>query len=420
LVEESILTDDFLRELINVGEVDLLVGLDTFNDAKTVGNVMQAVRAGLLRYFPRLRTVVVNADGGSRDGTQELVRAASISDMRHVSNLSSLRTLHCISTQYSRESSGGGLHTILAAADLLRASSLVVISPESTNMEPEWVERLVRPVAKENYDLITPIYRRHKFDALLVRTLLYPMTRAMYGKRLREPIPTDFAFSGRLATQFLAQEPTPSDVGRMGAELQLSLSAMSGDFRVGQSFLGTRERIEHGAAELVPAMRRTVGVLFASLENFAVWSAVKESQPVPTIGVEHEVNLEPLRVNRKRLHQMFATGVAELDPVLRSILYDTTLAELKALALQPEEEFVFPNELWATTVYEFAASHHQAVISRDHVIQALAPLYRGKALAFVLENRDASGVEIEKNVEAICLSFESLKPYLLEMWETGK
>jgi predicted component of type VI protein secretion system len=77
LVEESILTDDFLRELINVGEVDLLVGLDTFNDAKTVGNVMQAVRAGLLRYFPRLRTVVVNADGGSRDGTQELVRAES-------------------------------------------------------------------------------------------------------------------------------------------------------------------------------------------------------------------------------------------------------------------------------------------------------------------------------------------------------
>ena len=53
-------------------------------------------------------------------------------------------------------------------------------------------------------------------------------------------------------------------------------------------------------------------------------------------------------------------------------------------------------------------------------ILALAPLYRGKALAFVLENRDASGVEIEKNVEAICLSFESLKPYLLEMWETGK
>ena len=420
MVEESILTDDFLRELINVGEVDLLVGLATYNDAKTVGNVMQAVRAGLLRYFPRQRTVVVNADGGSRDGTQELVRDASISDMRHVSNLSSLRTLHCISTHYSRDGNGGALHTILAAAELLRASSLVVISPESTNMEPEWVERLVRPVAKENFDLITPIYRRHKFDALLVRTLLYPMIRAIYGKRLREPVPIDFAFSGRLATQFLAQESSSPDVQQTGVEMQLALAAMGGDFRVGQSFLGVRERMEHGAAELVPAMRRTVGVLFSSLENFAAWSTVKDSQPVPTIGVEHEVSLEPLRVNRKRLHQMFVSGVEELDPVLRTILYDTTLAELKALAQQPEEEFVFPDELWVTTVYEFAASHHKAVISRDHVIQALAPLYRGKALAFVLENREASAEEIEKNVEALCLSFESLKPYLLQLWDGGK
>jgi glucosylglycerate synthase len=420
LVEESILTDDFLRELINVGEVDILVGLPTYNDAKTVGSVVQTVRAGLLRYFPRQRAVVVNADGGSRDGTQELVRAVSISDMRHVSNLYALRTLHCISTQYSREGNGGALHTILGAAELLRATSLVVVSPESTTMEPEWIERLVRPVAKENFDLISPIYRRHKFDALLVRTLVYPMTRAMYGKRLREPYPIDFAFSGRLATQFLGQDPGTQAIPQGGAEMQLSLAAMSGDFRVGQSFLGTKERVEHGSAELVPALRRTVGILFSSLENFAAWSTIKESLPVPTIGVEHEVSLEPLRVNRKRLYQMFVSGVAELEPVLKSILSPDTLAQLQAVAQQPEESCRYPDELWVETVYEFAASHHKAVISRDHIIQALAPLYRGKALTFVGENREASAEQVEKNVEALCLTFESLKPYLLELWDGGK
>jgi glycosyltransferase involved in cell wall biosynthesis len=81
LPEETILTDDFLRELINVGEVDILIGVPTYNDAKTVGQVVQAIRAGLLKYFPRQRAVIVNADGGSRDGSQELVRAASISDL---------------------------------------------------------------------------------------------------------------------------------------------------------------------------------------------------------------------------------------------------------------------------------------------------------------------------------------------------
>ncbi|HEX4486440.1 MAG TPA: hypothetical protein VH088_09255 [Terriglobales bacterium] len=420
MVEESILTDDFLRELINVGEVDILVGLPTYNDAKTVGNVVQAVRAGLLRYFPRARAVVVNADGGSRDGTQELVRAASISDMRHVSNLYALRTLHCISTQYSREGNGGALHTILGAAELLRASTLMVISPESANMEPEWVDRLLRPVSKDNFDLITPIYRRHKFDALLMRTLVYPMTRAIYGKRLREPYPTDFAFSGKLAMQVLGEDPSAHEPGYDGAEMRLALSAMSGDFRVGQSFLGTKERVEHGAADLVAAMRRTVGVLFSSLENFAAWSNIKESQPVPTIGVESEVSLEPLRVNRKRLYQMFVSGVAELEPVLKSILSPETLAALQAVAQQPEETCLFNDELWVKTVYEFAASHHKAVISRDHVIQALAPLYRGKALTFVGENREASAEQVEQNVEALCLTFERLKPYLLQLWGGGK
>ena len=74
LAEESILTDEFLRQLIDVGEADVLVGVPTYNNAATVGQVVQTIRAGLLKYFPRERAVIVNADGGSRDQTCELVR----------------------------------------------------------------------------------------------------------------------------------------------------------------------------------------------------------------------------------------------------------------------------------------------------------------------------------------------------------
>ena len=48
MAEETILTDDFLRELMNVGEVDVLIGVPTYNDAKTVGHVVQGIRAGLV------------------------------------------------------------------------------------------------------------------------------------------------------------------------------------------------------------------------------------------------------------------------------------------------------------------------------------------------------------------------------------
>src|SRR5215469_6187990 len=144
--ETSILSDDFIRELINVGEVDIVVGVPTYNDARTVGQVVQNVRAGLLKYFPRERAVIINADGGSRDGTQDLVRAASISDTVLAPDVQALRTLHSISTRYEGGPANGiALNTIFAAADLLQARACAVVSPGSTTLEPEWTDKLLRP-----------------------------------------------------------------------------------------------------------------------------------------------------------------------------------------------------------------------------------------------------------------------------------
>lgn len=422
MAEESILTDDFLRELINVGEVDILVGVPTYNDAGTVGQVVQAVRAGLLKYFPRHRVVIVNADGGSRDASRDLVRAASISDLQKASNLHALRTLHCVSTRYPGDpSTGAALHTFLSAAELLRATAVAVISPETSNFEPEWIARLLRPVASQNLDLVTPIYCRHKFDGLLVRNLAYPLVRALYGKRLREPIPSELAFSGQLATHFLNQEVWAQDAGRVGTELAIVISALSGGFRVAQSFLGPKQRAEHAPADLVLALRQTAGVLFWSMEqNQTIWQQQQASQPIPTEGPECQVTLDPMRINRKRLYQMFAHGVAELQPVLNSLLTPGTMTELQRIGGLPEEQFCYPDELWVRTVYEFAASYYRQVISRDHIVQALAPLYRGRAYCFLMENRDASAEQVENNVEALCQTFERLKPSLEEVWQEKK
>ena len=137
LEDESFLSDDFLRQLINVGEVDILVGLPTHNNAKTVGSVVQTIRSGILRGFPRERAVIINADGGSRDGTPELVTGVSIDDLRPASNLNALRTLHSISTKYDGGAgSGTALRTILAAAELLRAKACILLSPESPTLNP--------------------------------------------------------------------------------------------------------------------------------------------------------------------------------------------------------------------------------------------------------------------------------------------
>jgi hypothetical protein len=294
-----------------------------------------------------------------------------------------------------------------------------VLSPESANIEPEWLSKLLRPIFDDGFDLVTPTYRRHKFEGLLITNLLYPMTRALYGLRIREAYSPEFGFSGRLGSQFLGQNVWSDGNEGAGVELRFTLAAITGRYRICQSFLGEKDHVERRAADLVPALRQTVGALFSALEpNFPVWSAVAGSQAAPTTGVDHEVLLEPLRVNRKRLREMFSTGVAELGSVLQSILSSSTLAELQRIARLGGEEFHYPVELWVRTVYEFAASYQKSVISQDHIIQALAPLFRGRVLTFLMENRNASADDVENNIETLCLEFERLKPYLLQMWKS--
>jgi hypothetical protein len=418
LAEESSLSDDFLGQLISVGEVDILVGVPTHNNAKTIGPIVETIQAGLLTFFPRERIAIINADGGSRDGTPGLVVNAAIGDAQRSSKLYALRTLHSISTQYaSSPASGTALRTILAAAELLRAKACAVISPESTQMTTGWLAALLRPIYAEQFDLVLPTYRRHRFDGILLTNLVYPMIRAVYGLRIREPYALEFAFSGRLGSQFLAQNPWHDETARAGSEIQFTLAAIAGGYRICQSFLGTKEHVERHSADLVPAMRQTVGVLFSSLEpNFSLWNTKAGSLPIPTTGAAQEFTLEPLRINRKRLREMFSTGVAELESVFQAILSASTLAELQRIAGLDEAHFRYSEELWVKTVYEFAVAYHKSVISRDHIIQALAPLFRGRAFTFLMENRNGSANDVENSIESLCLEFERLKPYLLERW----
>lgn len=422
MADENILSDDFIRQLIDVGEVDILVGVPTHNDAKTVEPAIRAVQAGIIRTFPRERAVILNADGGSSDGTPDVIMGASIDDVHRSFDGYTLRTLHAISTRYANSpSSTTALHTILAAAELLRAKACTVICPDSATIEPEGVANLLRPVYRDHFDLVAPIYRRHKFEGILLTNLLYPMTRALFGQRVREPYASEFAFSGRLASQFLSQHKWDTESEDYDPELELTIRALSDGGRICQAFLGPRTSSGRQSRDLVHAMRQTVGLLFYSLDStFSVWSTRSASQPVPTVGPEFDVSVEPMRVNRKQLKEMFSAGVIELESVLRSILTPATLSELQQLATLDEDEFRFRPELWVKTVYEFAASYHKSVMSRDHILQALVPLYRGRMFTFLVENRTASAGEVANNIESLCLEFERLKPYLLELWNGRK
>ena len=67
-----------MRDALRAQErADLVVGIPSFRNAATIGHVTKTAAEGLRRHFPDKRAVIVNADGGSEDGTPDRVRSSA-------------------------------------------------------------------------------------------------------------------------------------------------------------------------------------------------------------------------------------------------------------------------------------------------------------------------------------------------------
>jgi len=424
LADETFLSDDLLRQLMSVGEVDLLVGILSHRSANTMRRAAHYVEKSLQQNFVRQRVAIINVDGGAVEDSNSDERSddGEEGNNSYSKGLNSLRTIHRVTAGFNGAPSPGlALRTILSSSDLLRAKACAVVSPATSSTSPEWVANLLRPAFRDSFDFVAPLYSRHKFQGLLARNLLYPMTRALFGRRIRELYSDEWAFSSRLGTFCLNEDMWHEEPVRSRPEAWMGISALTSDFRCCQVYLGEKPPPPDGAGpDLVEVLRQTVGSLFWLLEtNQQAWMERKGSEAVPTFGPEHAVTAEPMELNRARMFELFQTGVKELEPILESILSAETLAGLQSIAGLVQNTFRFGSELWVAMLYEFAASYHHSVINRDHLVQALVPLYRGKIYSFIAEYADASAADMEAESENLCLEFEQQKPYLTEKWKAG-
>jgi hypothetical protein len=330
-----------------------------------------------------------------------------------------LRTFRWITAKTDSTSPPGStLRTILLAADLLHAKGCAVIDASAESANPAWVEALLAPIYREQFDFVAPLYSRHKFDGLLTRNLLYPLCRTLYGKPMRELRATEFAFSGRLAAHCLAAGNWEHEGLQASAEMWMAVNAISNDFRSCQAYLGPKARTGSSAG-VVDAIRQTVNGLFWCMESTsAYWLKGVESQPLRTIGPDHQLTNEPIRVNRKKLFQMYSSGVAELSQILGTILDHETHQELVRLGSLDETSFRMSDELWVRTAYEFAAAYHRSVINRDHLVQAFIPIYRGRVCSFLSQHRTSDSAEMEVDLENLHQEFERQKDSFIERWNT--
>ena len=417
---EDFLPAPFEARLRELGEVDIVVGIPSYNNARTIGQVVRAVAAGLEKYFPERRSVILNSDGGSTDGTREAVLGAEVDPESLLLVAQRLQPIERISTPYGGiPGKGSAFRTVFAAAQRLKAKACVVVDSDLRSITPQWVELLAGPILERNFDYIAPYYLRHKFDGTITNGIIYPITRALFGKRVRQPIGGEFGFSGRLAARYLEKKDVwDTDVARFGIDIWMTLTAIAEGFRVGQAYLGAKlHDAKDPGADLTQMFQQVVGSLFGLLETYeSVWQSTSGSEPVPSFGFPFEVGTESISVNAERMVRAYVQGIRDLREIYQSFLTPVTLDALTAAAQKTGEDFCLPDPIWVSVVYEFAAAYHHRTIDRGHLLQALVPLYLGRTASFVLDVRESGAHEVEDRIEHLCEVFEAEKPYLAACW----
>lgn len=412
------LTPETESRVQDIGDVEILVGVPSYNNADTIGHVVRAVSAGLAKYFPGRRAVLVNSDGGSSDGTPDVVSRAIV-DFGALLISDHQTLLQKIITPYHGiPGKGSAFRTIFEIARRLNAKACAVVDSDLRSITPEWIELLLRPILEENYDYVAPYYLRHKYDGTITNSIVYPLTRTLYGQRIRQPIGGDFGFSGRLTDHYLDQHVWESDVARFGIDIWMTTEAVASGARVCQSFLGAKiHNPKDPASDLAAMLMQVLGAVFALMEeHYKVWSTVHESTPVKLFGFQYEVGVEPVNVNVERMIESFQQGLADLAPIWEQALGRETVAELKPLLTVSSAEFRIPDDLWVRVVYEAALAYRARLMPREHLLKALTPLYLGRTATFVLETQGLTTVEAERRIEQLCLAYEARKSYLVDRW----
>ncbi|MEP6693270.1 MAG: glycosyl transferase family 2 [Chloroflexota bacterium] len=379
--------DQRLRDgLAEIGAADVVVGIPSFRNAATIGHVAATAAKGLRTHFAGAKVAIVNADGGSEDGTPDRV----------VEGAAGVPV--AVGRYIGPPGKGSAFRAIFTAVGMLGARACAVVDSDLRSITPDWIGRLLMPITSGEADYMAPLYARHKHDGTITNSVAYPLTRALYGLRVRQPIGGEFGFRADLARAYLEQPVWDSDVARFGIDIFMTTTAIARRARLAQAFLGAKVHDpKDPAADLGPMFTQVVGTLFRlAADNEPMWSKVQGSTDVALIGDPIPVEPEAVPADPARLRERYDAAKGQYEATWREILSAPVPATIDAVA-------------WARIVFDHLGAALRRPAASQELARSLLPLYQLRTASFIEEVRDMSTTQSETVIEDGARAMEAEK-----------
>ena len=305
--------------------------------------------------------------------------------------------------------------SVLALAAAWQARACLVMHNDLAALEPAVLRLLTEPVLDGKSDLVMPQYPFGKYEGLINKSLLAPLSRALYGKRVRFPVAFDYC-AGASAAARLVESGTVSGQSETPLLWPANEVAINGG-RISQAAVDVHHAAQTDDLDLSQVLTELAGSLFQEAEtNAACWQRVRGSQAVVCYGSAGFAKNDGEPVDARPMVESFVLGSRNLEEVWRLVMPPATMLELRRLARLDVEQFRLPDALWARIIYDFALAHRMRRMSRTHVLGAMTPLYLGWVGSYTQEVGSATVEEADRRVEQLARAFEEQKPYFVSRW----
>ena len=309
----------------------------------------------------------------------------------------------------------GAQRSILALAAAMGARACLVSHTDLAALTVKPARLLLEPVLQGKSDLMMPVYPDGKYDRLINKSLLAPLSRALFGRRVWSPLAFDFS-AGINVLEKLAYDGPARAQNEPHLLWPANIVAMNGG-QIGESVVRVQHAAQTEDLDLSAVLGELAGSLFLEAEVCAAhWQRIRGSQAVFRSGSPVVVKDDPQPVDPRPMVESFVLGLHNLEEVWRLVLPPATMLELKRLTRLDPEQFRMPDSLWARIVYDFALAHRMRRVSRTHVLGALTPLYLGWVASYTQEVGGATAQEAEQRIEQLARAYEEQKPYFVSRW----
>ncbi len=398
------------KRIEEIESADILVGIPCYNNEKTIDHVIQMVTHGLNKHYKGFRNVILVADGGSTDDTREVAKEFEIKPWQE----------KIVSIYRGPAGKGTALRSLFEAAERLNVRVCAMVDSDLRSITADWVKYLVDPVLERGYQFVAPVYIRHKYDGTITNNIVYNLTRALYGKRIRQPIGGDFAISRDVAKFYADQDVWITDVARFGIDIWMTTSAITQGFRICQSNLGVKiHDVKDPGQHLGPMFRQVLSALFFLMERYeGYWKGVKGSESLELFGFEGTAEPEPVKVNLDLMIEIFRTGFKQFSSLWKDVFSKSSFKQIRETSKMELKEFKLPTDAWVKILYELAATYHLWSANRSKLLDVMTPLYFARVASFVLQTWEMNSHEAETLVEEQAVKFEEQKDYLIRVWES--